>query len=364
MSTLDDIRRKRVSELRDELSSLSLDSSGSKPTLVKRLWNAVKDRAREPRSATAGTAQRTAPAAVSGTQTASMAPAAPVLDQAAIQRLVRDEIQSAMKLVMAPAPSATTQAPVMTISSAATQASAVTSAVGGGPSSTSATGSSIIPDAPPLSVSDAAPLSSGKRTFYATVSKATIEKVVTGQFVEFASLLPPLPTDAISQNRQTLRFDQEAEDGSLVLSSMPSRHSRKIHDLDSWLEAWTAYCAIFVNAHATRAHELFGYQHIILNAARKFKFSAVLDYDRAFRGLIASDPATRWDCIEQDLYTSIFDARSFRPFRASDSQSSSTAPVCHLFNRGTCKRSQCRYRHVCSRCNSATHNAKACKATV
>ena len=48
--------------------------------------------AREPHSGTTGTAQLTAPAAVSGIQTASVAPAAPVLDQVAAQRLVQDKI--------------------------------------------------------------------------------------------------------------------------------------------------------------------------------------------------------------------------------------------------------------------------------
>ena len=41
---------------------------------------------------------------------------------------------------------------------------------------------------------------------------------------------------------------------------------RRVHDLSTWLETWTAYVNILLGAAPHRTNELLGYQAIIIDA--------------------------------------------------------------------------------------------------
>ena len=189
----------------------------------------------------------------------------------------------------------------------------------------------------------------GKNMFWSTISNSIVDKVVAGQFVEMAALLPPSPVTT-SVPDFNIKLLPNAADGSLLLSQQ-QRTSRKIHDLGDWLEAWTNFMGIMSHSHPGRAAELIAYQDTILKASRNFEFNAVAVYDRVFRSRVAVDPTLRWDSVLQDLYTTTFNAKACRTFRpaegirnvsSSPAASGSTADdTCRLFNRGACRRRKC-----------------------
>ena len=157
--------------------------------------------------------------------------------------------------------------------------------------------------------------------FWSAIPQSAVDKIVTGQFVEFHTLLASSATSISDAKVLTVG---EASEGTLTLTTQP-RNSRRVNDIDSWLEAWTVFAAVFSDAHPSRAAELLGYQHQILKANARYLFSAVAAYDRAFRCSAASDPSLRWDAIVQSLYTTSFDARAVRPFRVSSAAASGAA---------------------------------------
>ena len=368
----DDVRKLKVAELRSELASRGLDQAGTKATLVRRLLgNLSADSGRENRSPT------------------SSAPSPP---DSHLRDLIRQEIRAALAssssgpsvsadhgsstVVSSPASSGSIVHPTHVSSlvtsvprsagpvasgaatagqpaSAAASTVSSFSAIGNSPASTSVT-------CGPVAVASSSPppaAPAGKRAMYATLPKSVTDKVVTGQFVELHTLLPVQLANDTSTN--VLHVDRDNESGSLVLAQ-GGRSTRKVEDMDTWLEAWSIFAAIFTAAHPSRAHELFAYQHTILKASRKFKFSAVSEYDRSFRAMLAADPSMKWDEVLQDQYTTTFDARAFRPFRSFEAGEKAPAQDCRLFNRGKCDRTNCRYNHVCTGCRSKAHGLSDC----
>ena len=58
-----------------------------------------------------------------------------------------------------------------------------------------------------------------------------------------------------------------------------------------------------VAANSSRALELLGYQYLISTANQQFSTSAVLSYDRAFRLAASGLLSTRWDSVNQTLWS-------------------------------------------------------------
>lgn len=197
--------------------------------------------------------------------------------------------------------------------------------------------------------------------FWSAIPQAVVDKVRTGQFVEFHLLLP---ADAVAPSQKQVLTLEDSGTGQLAIASQP-RSAKRIDNFATWLEAWTSFAAIYTAAHPSRSGELLAYQHHLLKAHQQFTFAAVADYDRSFRASIANSPALRWDAIPQSLYTTIFNAQAVRPFRAASAAASGAAPspgACFLFNRGSCRRKACQYAHICSACGASDHPKPRCPA--
>ena len=109
----------------------------------------------------------------------------------------------------------------------------------------------------------------GPVKIWASAPQSVIDKIVTHQFVDLQQLLPPTATNVPSPH--ALVLGEEAP-GKFMLSSQP-RMSRRISDIEHWLEAWTIFAAVYLDANPGRAVELLAYQHYVLNASKKFTFS-------------------------------------------------------------------------------------------
>ena len=199
--------------------------------------------------------------------------------------------------------------------------------------------------------------------------------------MEFNSLRPNQLNQEPLAKHLRIVAGQDNDGGSLTVAVPAAR--QRIVDLPTWLEAWTIFAAALVHAAPALAARLLAYQGLILGAAQRFMFSAVLKYDRAFRQLIAADPSVQWDRWDANLYAKAFTGQGLLsarapttrpPFRQSGGAQPSTGapdrhkqlhfqasdgrPICRKFNAKGCDLRACKYAHCCLVCQGP-HSASS-----
>lgn len=230
-------------------------------------------------------------------------------------------------------------------------------------------------------------------------------KILKREYVDFTDLLSsnmyPVHTSSSADNF-TLAINPE---DTSTLSFVPSQQKKsRITGLSSWLEAWNLYFRTLLSGFPHLAPDLLAYQDQICKFSRKFKSSAWLMYDTAFRHMAASNLSTSWSTINEQLYNDILKeetlpfcitcqsyghrtvacpsrsktAQSFRPSAGgsfTNTSSTSTMPdpvkssastvnlpsqafqlqpnarwsICRDFNRRLCRRPNCQFQHICNK---------------
>ena len=230
-------------------------------------------------------------------------------------------------------------------------------------------------------------------------------KILKREYVDFTDLLSsnmyPVHTSSSSDNF-TLAINPE---DTSTLSFVPSQQKKsRINGLSSWLEAWNLYFRTLLSGFPHLAPDLLAYQDQICKFSRKFKSSAWLMYDTAFRHMAASNLSTSWSKINEQLYNDILKeetlpfcitchsyghrtvacpsrSKSTQPFRPSaggpfgNASSTPTMPdpvkssastanpplqafqpqpnarrsICRDFNRRLCRRPNCQFQHICNK---------------
>ena len=95
----------------------------------------------------------------------------------------------------------------------------------------------------------------------------------------------------------------EEVDVQLIHDLHPKTIQRRIHNLSTWLEAWTAFVNVILSAVPHQYSKLLGYQAIITDANTKFFYpDAWLAYDRQFQLACANDPARPWNVVDTDMW--------------------------------------------------------------
>ena len=137
------------------------------------------------------------------------------------------------------------------------------------------------------------------------VDKTLEDKILRGEYIDFALLLP----DTLYQS-QTPEIQLRLDDSSSGPMGSPVTMVRKkkpvIDTFPKWLDAFMTYMLILVNAYPRRALELIKYQQIISRAVAKFKGLAWLSYDQQFRRRAAYDLSLSWDKVDLELWTVTF----------------------------------------------------------
>ena len=207
------------------------------------------------------------------------------------------------------------------------------------------------------------------------VDKTLEDKILRGEYIDFALLLP----DTLYQS-QTPEIQLRLDDSSSGPMGSPVTMVRKkkpvIDTFPKWLDAFMTYMLILVNAYPRRALELIKYQQIISRAVAKFKGLAWLSYDQQFRRRAAYDLSLSWDKVDLELWTVTFAGLAkphcnvcSSPYHAEDvcpsadlnRKSRRPQSVCFDFNKSSgCRRRNCSFPHVCRRCYSSTHPAPEC----
>ena len=128
------------------------------------------------------------------------------------------------------------------------------------------------------------------------------EKIISGEFVDLAILLPKAMFSGNTELPETSKSltVQLASTGN-DLSVRPLQSFRKISSFVSWMETWNTCLAILIDHSPARAPQLVAYQRIITPTNTQYPLAAWLNYDVQFRTLAASDPTLRWDIRHTDL---------------------------------------------------------------
>ena len=225
---------------------------------------------------------------------------------------------------------------------------------------------------PQAKVAESSDRSRGKKTLFAHLSLSVLEKIRRGEYVDFCTLLPPSISTESEPLAKRLRVSED--DGQLVVSTA-TNNKRKIENIYAWLEAWTIYCGVVFAEQPSKSVEFIGYQARILQAARKFRWSAVMEYDIAFRQSAAREPDTLWNEVDTDLYTRCFTGQTqvvcttckrtghlASSCLAREGKNTTSKPVCAMYNSSRCSFPNCRFRHVCRKCGGEHPATKCTKA--
>ena len=121
-------------------------------------------------------------------------------------------------------------------------------------------------------------------------------KIIKRAYVDFNDLLSdniyPPPSYASSQDHFTLALNPQ---DATTLAFVPSQRKKcRIDGLSSWLEAWNVYLRTILSLFPQLAPHLLAYQDQMCKFSRKFKASAWLMYDTAFRYMTASNLSIAW----------------------------------------------------------------------
>ena len=206
------------------------------------------------------------------------------------------------------------------------------------------------------------------------------EKILRGEYVDFALLLP----DSLTHPQApTLQF--RLEDSSPGSAGTPITMVRKkkpvIDSFHKWVDAFTTFMLVVVNAYPGRAAELIKYLQIISRAEAKFRGLTWRYYDEQFRRRAAQDLSLNWGLVDLELWTVTFSGQAkphcflcsspyhgqgdcpiADPARRSPRGTSSSHAHCFNFNKPSgCSRVACQFPHVCSRCRSPAHPVTRCR---
>ena len=247
------------------------------------------------------------------------------------------------------------------------------------------------------------------RTQLPVIPTRVRDKIVRGEYIDFASLLSKSmfsTHNPLSQQSVTLRLNSD-NDSFTVQPAVPhSTSSQRISSFASWMEAWNVYLSVRTVFNPSCAAELIRYQCIIISANSDHPISEWLNYDVKFRTKAANDPSLRWDTRDTDLWLECMTSKAMQsqrwpcphcgttnhfpdrcPFHPSSSSigisnvgTSDTGPgtrrrapghsshprraqlqppICHDYNNAVYHRPYCNYLHKCDYCGG-DHLVRSC----
>ena len=132
------------------------------------------------------------------------------------------------------------------------------------------------------------------------------QRIAKREYIDFADLLSdnlyPHPSLA-TQNQYKLEVNPQDPSALAIVPS--HQRKRRVDGLHSWLEAWNVYLQTVLHYFPLLAPDLLAYQDQICKFSRKFRASAWIMYDTAFRYMAASNPSLPWGKINDQLYNDI-----------------------------------------------------------
>ena len=201
----------------------------------------------------------------------------------------------------------------------------------------------------------------------------TRQKIVSGEYVDFAQLLPKnkLATSGLDDHRMEL----VSRGGQTFFVPISDREASVISSLGKWEQAFRIYSNVYTKAHPHRASELIQYNHVIFTAANSFVWDNVYTYDKEFRMHMASFPHCNWSIILQQAWSMCLKDKincddngrvqspvgSFVTTSHNTSKFQKSNENCKRFNKGKCPNGpSCKYQHRCDECGKFGHGIHIC----
>ena len=222
--------------------------------------------------------------------------------------------------------------------------------------------------------------------------ESLVRRIQSGQFVDMRDLL----ADNIALISQLSSLHGP---GALPLSSVGHTRLREVPSLVSWLYCFIAYVAIRTLDPLTR--QMLAYSRLIIREALRHGGSGWVEYDRVFRRQLSINPSLAWNALEPSLQaatilgqrssggtlcnlcqesdhptnqcalaplqqqlhpsptpTASHTAAAYRPPMRTET----LQRICVAWNKGTCFRPHCTFRHTCATCQR-NHKARDCPNT-
>lgn len=351
-----------VRQLRAKLHSLGLETTGKKAELVARL-EASAGFTQLPQDQNASN-----PAVAASNATATV----DTSDREREDRGVSAELRSTILSVM------TDTLPILLAAQSAASPPVAPHIADRPANQTSQMGTRAIPPSAPLQPASRLLPSNN-------LSRSATDKILAGEFVEFSTLLPDASVGNSGGHQGGRHILQlELQDGLplRVVEDTPQQpRARHVHDIATWLEAYSVFMHTILQVAPHRALELINYQSLILEANRRFLPAGWMAYDRSFRQAAARDASLRWDCIEGNVWQLSVTGHArpqctscnqthpptpsgrcpFRPFRSGNPDGPYTArPICRNYNANRCS-GGCGRSHICTECRGP-HPATVCSS--
>jgi len=135
------------------------------------------------------------------------------------------------------------------------------------------------------------------------LSNHQIAAITNGEYVDLASLLPlsSLLRDRVNSNLKL----QVGNEGLTIPLPSPAQRPR-INSIDRWLDAFAIYYSVILSSYPSRGVDLFSYQQLIRESARKFPGMAWYVFDAVFRRRASHNLSKKWGKRDVQLYLDTF----------------------------------------------------------
>ena len=191
-------------------------------------------------------------------------------------------------------------------------------------------------------------------------SKIT-DKIKNHEFINLALLL-----------KGSIELEELCSGGTLHinekggLESRPKTSKHTIRNIDEWTDAFIIFASVYLAKFPAKNVEILKYMSVIREAASRYPVSAWNNYDQQFR-LRQAQESTRqpWSSLNGELWLRLMSNPQYISKRTTgESSGHVNSYPCYAFNEGNCTwKGSCKYKHVCSSCNSSLHGQANCPHT-
>ena len=206
------------------------------------------------------------------------------------------------------------------------------------------------------------------------VDPSTLNKIILGEYVDFAKLLP---RDKILQEEDQ-RLEVVVRGGHTYWVPAQDRDGvQSIQGFARWEQAFRVYSDIYLRNHPERSTELIQYNHIIYTASLTYIWENVYAYDKDFRLHMGRHPERSWGIILQQAWSMRLKDKLGRGFEGSgtvsrkhegtpkrqeDNEAIDINRICRRFNKGRCSFGPtCKFDHRCFYCFKFGHSIHHCR---
>ena len=189
----------------------------------------------------------------------------------------------------------------------------------------------------------------------------THEKIIRGEYVDFARLIPR--DRILTEEDQRMQLVMKGNESYWIPANQTENTS--INSFSRWEQAFRVFSDVYTRAHPSRASELVQYNHVIHTAAMAYSWDNVYLYDKDFRLHLARNPERSWALLLQQSWSlRLKDKIRHEAFQGVNSHNEvdNRKQGCRRFNKGRCTYGgTCRYEHKCFYCNKMGHGVVVCR---